>query len=182
MRLFVAIELPADVRDGLSRLCADVPGARWVEPEQMHLTLRFIGEVDGLVQREVAAALECVRAQPFTLSLAGVGHFPPRGVPRVLWAGVERSDALAALHERVERALVRAGVEPERRRFAPHVTLARLRGTPTRAVGSFLVAHGLYRSPPFAVDAFHLFSSKLTAKRAIHRIEETFPLGEAAPV
>lgn len=182
MRLFVAVELPDAVREGLSRLCADVPGARWVEPEQMHLTLRFIGEVDGLVEREVVDALARVRAEPFSVSLSGVGHFPPRGLPRVLWAGVERSEALAALHDRVERALQRAGLEPERRRFFPHVTLARLRGTPARAVGSFLVAHGLYRSPAFAVDVFHLYSSRLTPKRAVYRIEASYPLVERAPV
>lgn len=181
-RLFVSVDVPDDVKQVLARLAGDVPGARWLEPDEIHLTVRFIGEVDGLVFDDVLSALDGVRLAPFTLVLRGVGHFPPRGEPRVLWAGVERSDALRALHDRVESAAVRAGVEPERRKFSPHVTLARLRGTPARAVGSFVAMNGLFRSEPFVVDAFHLYSSSLSAKRAVHRVEASYPLsggGEA---
>src|SRR6476619_3088161 len=96
-RLFVSIELPEDVKASLARIGHDVPGGRWLEPDEMHLTVRFIGEVDGVVFDDVLAALEEVRLQPFTLGLRGVGHFPPRGEPRVLWAGLERSPELAAL-------------------------------------------------------------------------------------
>jgi 2'-5' RNA ligase len=88
-RLFVSLELPGVVREDLGRLCTDVPGARWAEPEDMHLTLRFIGDVDGLGFEDVAAALAAVRAPRLDLVLRGVGHFPPRGEPRTLWAGVE---------------------------------------------------------------------------------------------
>jgi len=175
-RLFVSVDVPDDVKQSLARLAGDVPGARWLEPDEIHLTVRFIGEVDGLVFDDVLAALESVRLAPFALALRGVGHFPPRGEPRILWAGLERSDALRALHDRIESAVVRAGVEPERRKFAPHVTLARLRGTPPRAVGSFVAMNGLFRSEPFTVDAFHLYSSNLSAKRAVHRVEATYPL------
>ncbi|MBM4244624.1 MAG: RNA 2',3'-cyclic phosphodiesterase [Deltaproteobacteria bacterium] len=180
-RLFVSIELPADVKDMLSRLSGDVPGARWLESDEMHLTVRFIGEVDGLVYEDVLAALGDVRAAPFELALRGVGHFPPRGEPRILWAGLERSDGLRLLHDRVESALVRAGVEAERRKFSPHVTLARLKGTPSRAVGSFLARNGLFRADPFAVRELHLFSSSLGAKRAVHRCEASYALDGGGP-
>jgi RNA 2',3'-cyclic 3'-phosphodiesterase len=175
-RLFVSIELPEAVKQALLRMCCDVPGARWVEPEQMHLTIRFIGEVDGLVFRDVTDALEGVTALAFPLTIRGVGHFPPRGEPRVLWAGVERSEGLLELRSRVERALVRAGLAPEGRKFSPHLTLARLHGASERAVASFLAQNGLLRCDPFAVPAFHLFSSALSSKRAVHRCEATYPL------
>lgn len=175
-RLFVSIELPDDVKHALSRLSGDVPGARWLQLDEMHLTVRFIGEVDGLVYDDVVAALDEVRVAPFELALRGVGHFPPRGEPRILWAGLERSDGLRVLHDRVESALVRAGVESEHRKFSPHVTVARLRGTPARAVGSFIAMNGLFRASPFEVREFHLFSSSLGAKRAVHSCEATYPL------
>lgn len=180
-RLFVSIELPDDVKYALSRLSGDVPGARWLEPDEMHLTVRFIGEVDGLVYEDVLAALDDVRLSPLELALRGVGHFPPRGEPRILWAGLERSDPLRVLHERVESALVRAGVDAERRKFSPHVTIARLKGTPPRAVGSFLAMNGLFRTEPFRVEEFHLFSSSLGAKRAVHRCEASYPLDGGKP-
>lgn len=175
-RLFVSIELPEEVKAELARVCCDVPGARWLEPDEMHLTVRFIGEVDGVVFRDVIDALADVRLAPFDLVLRGVGHFPPRGEPHTLWAGVERSPELLALHDKVESVLVRAGIEPERRKFSPHVTLARLKGTPSRAVGSFMARNGLYRSEPFRVDEFHLYSSRLSAKRALHRPEAAYAL------
>jgi 2'-5' RNA ligase len=181
-RLFVSVELPDDVKHALARLSGDVPGARWLEPDELHLTVRFIGEVDGLVYQDVLAALDEVRVAPFELTLRGVGHFPPRGEPRVLWAGLERSEGLRVLHDRVESALVRAGVEAERRKFAPHVTIARLRNTPPRAVGSFIALNGLFRTDPFPVREFHLYSSNLSAKRAVHRCEASYALaiGEGA--
>jgi 2'-5' RNA ligase len=175
-RLFVAIDLPEEVRQALARVSCDVPGARWIEPEQIHLTLRFIGEVDGAAFRDVAGSLDEVAARNFPLVVRGVGHFPPRGEPRVLWAGVEKSDALVELRNRVESAVVRAGIEPEGRKFSPHVTLARLKGTPERAVGSFLALNGLLRCDPFRVREFHLYSSSLSAKRAVHRCEASYRL------
>src|SRR5262252_305452 len=141
VRLFVSIELPEEVKRNLVRMCCDVPGARWAEPEQMHLTVRFIGEVDGAVFRDIVSELDQVRAPGFDLTLKSVGHFPPRGEPHVLWVGVEKNAWLVGLRDRVESAVVRAGVAPEGRRFSPHVTLARLKGTPERAVGSYLATH-----------------------------------------
>ncbi len=179
IRLFVSLELPDVVRERLAGLCCDVPGARWTEPEQMHLTIRFIGEVEEHVFDEIRDGLGSVSVEPFPLTLRGVGHFPPRGQPRVLWVGVERSDALRILHQRVDAALVRSGVAPERRKFAPHVTLARLRRTPTRAVGSFISQNALFEEGPIEIDRFWLYSSRLSRKQAVHRPEAEYPLGRA---
>ncbi len=181
VRLFVAVDLPAGVREGLAALAAGVPGARWVEGDQLHLTLRFIGEVDGALFRDIATALGAVGGTPFELTLDGLGHFPPRGVPRVLWAGVGRSDALVSLRTRVESALAGVGVAREGRKFAPHITLARLKGTPPARVGRFLQDHPLFRSPSFAVDRFRLSSSTLGRRGALHRVESEYPLSSPSP-
>jgi len=179
IRLFVSVRLPDELRERLRSLCCDVPGARWVEPEQVHLTIRFIGEVEEPVFEEIRDGLGSVRAAPFEVALRGVGHFPPRGQPRVLWAGVEPSAGLKLLRQRIDSVLARVGLEPERRKFAPHVTLARLRGTPTRAVASFLATHGLFQAGPMLVDRFWLYSSQLSPRHAVHRPEAEYALGDA---
>ncbi|RMF80867.1 MAG: RNA 2',3'-cyclic phosphodiesterase [Nitrospirae bacterium] len=181
VRLFVAIDLPEPVRERLAALCSGVPGARWVAPEQFHLTLRFIGEVAEDRFREIAAALPAAAGPPFSLALDGLGFFPPRGRPRVLWAGVAASEPLLALRTRVESALAAVGVEREGRRFAPHVTLARLKGTSPGRVGRFLEHHPLFRTDPFPVDRYLLYSSVLTRHGAHHRVEAAYPLTEARP-
>jgi 2'-5' RNA ligase len=175
-RLFVAIDLPAEVKERLVPMRGGLPGARWVDGEQLHLTLRFIGEVDGAVLREIRAGLEAVHGLPFSLTLQGVGHFPPRGQPRVVWVGVEKSAPLIQLHSRVESALAAVGVEREGRKFSPHITLARLNGTPGSRVGRYLEEFGLFRTDPFSVDQFVLYSSTLTRHGAIHTPEATYPL------
>lgn len=176
IRLFVALELPDAVRAELCTLCADVPGARWTDPEQMHLTVRFIGEVEEHVFEEVLDALGTVRVDPFDLELRGVGHFPPRGQPRVLWAGLDASPQLQLLRQRVDRALSRVGVPGEGRNFAPHVTLGRLRNAPPRAVATFLTTHGLFHAGPIRIEHFTLFSSQLSPKKAVHRCEAEYAL------
>lgn len=118
-RLFVAVDVPPAVKRELVRLCSGLPGARWVAGEQIHLTLRFIGEVDGGVFRDIQEGLAAITGAPFALHLAGLGFFPPRGQPRVLWAGVEPVDPVAALRNKVETALVGLGLPPEGRKFSP---------------------------------------------------------------
>jgi len=177
-RLFVAIDLPADVKEQLRPLCGGLPGARWVDGGQLHLTLRFVGEVDGGVRREIEDALAEVQAASFTLALQGVGHFPPRGQPRVVWVGVEKSDPLNHLHGRVETALAAAGVDRDGRKFSPHITLARLTATPATRVGRYLEEFGLFRTEPFPVGEFTLYSSTLTRHGAVHTPEAVYPLGK----
>lgn len=179
IRLFVAIDLPELVAERLGGLCCGLKGARWVDVEQMHLTLRFIGEVDGGLFREIRDELVGVAAAPFAIRLAGLGCFPPRKTPRVLWAGVEpagQGSPLVALRNRVESRLTRLGLEPEGRKYAPHITIARLDNPPLHDLTRYLSANGLFATEEFTVDEFHLYSSVLTPKGAIHAIEASYSL------
>ncbi|MEX1363743.1 MAG: RNA 2',3'-cyclic phosphodiesterase [Nannocystaceae bacterium] len=177
MRLFVGIDLPDPVDDHLALVAGGIPGARWLDREQLHLTLRFIGEVDGGTKRRLEDALDTVRHPAFQCGLAGVGFFPPSGKPHTLWAGVSDPQPLRELAARVERALVRAGLPPERRKYHPHVTLARLRSSPQPRVLQFLQHHALLQTATFEVDTFLLYSSVLTPGGAKYRIEHGFGLG-----
>ena len=175
-RLFVAIDLPAETKKELAAICFGLPGARWMPVDQLHLTLRFIGEVDGGLYKDIQEMLATVTMAPFTIRLQGVGHFPPRKRPRVLWVGIEACDLLMRLRGRIESILVRGGLEPEGRKYSPHITIARLQDTPLVKAGNFLAANGLFATTPFTVRDFLLYSSKLTPKGAIHTIEASYPL------
>lgn len=177
IRLFVGIELPEELKDRLAGICNGVPGAKWVSSENLHLTLRFIGEVGEARFADIDAALSLVRAPGFELVLSGIGHFASGKVPRVLWVGVEKSESLAHLHGRVEAACVHAGLAPEGRRFSPHITLARLDNPPASRLGAFLAHSSLFKSAPFPVTEFTLFSSFLGRGGAIHRAEAEYSLG-----
>ncbi|MDH4321075.1 MAG: RNA 2',3'-cyclic phosphodiesterase [Desulfobulbaceae bacterium] len=175
-RLFVAIDLPEPVKEQLAGICCGLPSARWVKPEQLHLTLRFIGEVDGALFREIREALTGINLPPFAMRLKGVGCFPPRKAPRVLWVGIEANDPLGHLRNRIEAALVHLGLEPEHRKFAPHITIARLQETPLTRLTNFLAGNALFTTDAWAVEEFHLYESTLSAKGAIHTIEASYPL------
>lgn len=175
MRLFTAISLPDPVAESLLALQAGVPGARWQKREQLHLTLRFIGEVDGRDAAAIDDALATIAAPAFTLELKGVGSFGGKN-PRDLWAGAQPSEPLVHLHRKIESALQRIGLEADGRKFTPHVTLARLKGTHNGSVMDFLTDHALYTSGSFAVDSFVLYSSKLTSDGSIYRPEKLYPL------
>ncbi len=176
MRLFVAIDLPVGIKEQLAVMSCGLPGARWVRSEQLHLTLRFIGEVDSVLFHAIREALSLVGATPFSMQLDGVGYFPPRKKPRVVWAGIRENPDLVRLRNRIESALVRTGLAPEQRKFSPHITLARLNRTPSSRVGRYLEDHALFRSPEFRVDRFLLYSSVLGRNGASHRVEEEYPL------
>ena len=177
IRLFVGIELPEELKERLAGICNGVPGAKWVGPENLHLTLRFIGEVTEARFADIDAALSAVRAPGFELALSGIGHFASGKVPRVLWVGVEKSEPLAHLQGRVEAACGRAGLEPEGRKFSAHITLARMGNVSTSRLGAFLSRDSMFKSAPFLVDEFTLFSSFLTRGGAIHRAEANYRLG-----
>ncbi len=175
IRLFVALPLPDDVAQTLLALEAGVPSAKWRTREQLHMTLRFMGEMD---ERDAAAAddaLETIRAPIFTLELKGVGEFGGPH-PHTLWAGARPNDAIIHLQRKIESALQRAGLKPERRKFTPHVTIARLKATPCGRVIDFLTDHALYASRPFRAEAFILYSSLTTPNGSIYRAEKTYPL------
>lgn len=172
-RLFVAIDLTESAKEAVSKLCGGLPGVKWVDPTQMHLTLRFIGDADEVLFRCIKEELATVAAPAFRMLLRGVGRFPPKRDPRVLWVGVERSEQLIRLQSLVEQALARAGLEPEERPFSPHITLARLRDLTSSQIAPYLELHRLFEAPPVPVTEFHLYSSTLTAKGAIHRRESS---------
>ncbi|MFC7332446.1 RNA 2',3'-cyclic phosphodiesterase [Rhodocista pekingensis] len=182
IRLFVGLPLPEPSRDRLSRLGPGFPGARRVPPENFHLTLRFIGEVDEGTAQDIDAALDLVTAPPFPLMLEGLGQFGRGGRPRALWAGVARSEALAHLRDKVESAVVRAGQPAEERKFMPHVTLARLTAeAPAHKVGRFIAENGLFREGPLTVDRFVLFESVLGKGGSIYHELRSYPLGGWRP-
>ena len=176
MRLFVALDLPSSMRTRLSFLAGGLPGVRWVPPENLHVTLRFIGEMPGWRAEEVDHALAGLRAPGFTIQLAGVGAFEKGGRVTSLWVGVERNPQLEHLQAKVERALQAAGVERERRRFVPHVTLARLDGAPEAKVAAWVQGHNLFRSETMAVEHFTLFSSLLGKEQAVYVPEVEYEL------
>lgn len=171
MRLFVALPMPTPVTSALERIQQGVPATRWVPPENMHLTLRFIGEVDGAAFEDLVEALAEVVVEPFELQVAGVGHFETRRQPTALWAGVRPSPALKRLQAKVERAAQTAGFPPERRKFAPHVTLARLGDTDPVRVQAFLQRYSLFEAGTVPVEGVNLYSSHLGKGTPIYRAE-----------
>jgi 2'-5' RNA ligase len=176
LRLFVALPLAPDLKSRLAGLAGGLPGARWVPEDNLHITLRFAGEVDEPTADAIDQALAGIHQPAFPLTLAGVGLFgQPRGVS-TLWVGVERSDALFQLQDRIERAMVRAGLAPERRRFHPHVTLARLKATPATRLEPFLAGNNLL-TVRMEADRFTLFSSHLGRGDPVYRPECDYPLG-----
>jgi 2'-5' RNA ligase len=177
-RLFVAVDMPHDLQERLGNMFFGIPGAKWVAEEQLHLTLRFIGEVDGGVFDDIREALGEIKADSFTMQLKGMGYFPPRKSPNVLWVGIEKNEKLTILRNRIEAVVVKTGLLPEQRKFSPHITLARLQGTPLLKITNFLAGNSLFESEPFQVSEFHLYSSLLTSKGAIHQIEATYPLSK----
>lgn len=177
-RLFVALSLPKDASDSLVRIMSGLPGARWEPEENLHLTLRFVGEVDGAVFRDLAEGLAEISAPAFDLQVKGIGHFDDKRRVHALWAGVAPSQALKHLRDKIESLIVRSGLEPERRKFTPHVTLARLRDTPSDRVAAFQSHHNLMALEPFRVSEFHLYSSVTGKERAAYRIESSYPLYE----
>ncbi len=181
MRLFVALELPHATRQRLTDLATKLPGARWVPPENFHITLRFIGEVPRHVAQELDLALAALRARRFDLVLAGVGTAERAGRVHTIWARVTPNPALDALRAKIERALQTAGLEPERRRFVPHVTLARLDRSEPDQVGEprlaeWVQAHNLFRAEPIEVTHFTLFSSLLGHEQAVYSPEVAYAL------
>lgn len=175
-RLFVAIDPPEAIKDQLIDLMGGVAGARWQSDEQLHLTLRFIGEVDRHQANDIAAALASLHFPRFELQLAGAGTFDRRGQVNALWAGVAPHDTLTALHRKVDQAVIRAGVPPEPRAYHPHITLARV-NRETGPLDGFVSRHGGLASPRFAVEDFCLYESRLGTGGSVYTIVERYPLG-----
>jgi 2'-5' RNA ligase len=176
IRLFVALDLPPELKTQLALLAGGIPGAKWVPAENYHLTLRFIGEVQNWRAQEVDEALAQIRARPFELALKGAGMFEKGGRVQSLWIGTERNDGLSFLQCKIETALQRIGLEPERRRFAPHVTLARTDKAAPEKLISWVQAHNLFRATPIMVEHFTLFSSQLGKQASVYTPEVEYDL------
>jgi len=176
LRLFVAIAMPETIRQHLSLLRHGLPGARWVEPETMHMTLRFIGEVDGGVARDIDDSLSQVRAPAFELGISGLDCFEQGGRVHTLWAGVSPQPLLVHLRDKVESAIVRSGQPPERRKFKAHITLARFKIPADERIGRYLERHHGFGTGPFVVEGFTLFRSHLLSGGAHYEALADYPL------
>jgi 2'-5' RNA ligase len=177
MRLFVALDLPWEVKEQLSDISFNLDGARWVPTDNFHLTLRFIGEASRLQAEEIDLALATLRGRSFTFSLSGLGWFEKAGRASALWVGVERNEQLTRLQAKVETALHRIGLPPDRRRFTPHVTLARMDVPVTPQLTRFVQANNLYRSAPILAGNVTLFSSFLGKDQPTYTPEAEYALG-----
>lgn len=177
-RLFTALEIPRDAALSLSLLRGGLPGARWIDVENYHLTLRFFGDVEGHVADDIANALDRVRRPAFQLALSGVGAFGSKK-PHAVWAGVAASPELFALQSEIERLCQRLGLPADPRKFSPHVTLARLKNTSPADVAHYLSARGNFSAAPFRVARFVLMSSRESTGGGPYVVEEVWPLGTA---
>jgi 2'-5' RNA ligase len=174
-RLFTGLEIPATLVESLSMLRGGLPGARWIDPEHYHLTLRFIGDVDGSLAGEIASLLGRVRRSGFELRLDGLSSFGGRR-PRAVVAAVTPSPSVLELQAEHERLMQRVGLEPEGRKYTPHVTLARLRDASSWDVAEYLSARAAFRSPRFTVSRFVLFSSRASVGGGPYVVEAAYPL------
>lgn len=174
-RLFTALEIPRNAAQSLSLLRGGLPGARWVDVENYHLTLRFIGDVEGHVADEVANALDRVRRPEFTLALGGVGAFGSKK-PHSIFAGASASPDLYALQAEIERICQRLGLPADPRKFTPHVTIARLKNAKPEDVAHYLAARGNFETGPFKVGRFVLMSSRDSIGGGPYIVEEAWPL------
>ena len=174
-RLFTGLEIPRHVADSLSMMRGGLPGARWIDPENYHLTLRFIGDIDDALAHEIAGMLGRVHRQAFELRLDGLTSFGGRK-PRAVVAAVAPVTPLMELQAEHDRLLQRLGLEPEGRKYTPHVALARLRDSSSHQVAEYLAARGPYRSLSFSVARFVLFSSRASVGGGPYVVEEAYPL------
>jgi 2'-5' RNA ligase len=174
-RLFTAIEVPKEVGMMLSMLRGGIHGARWISPENYHLTLRFIGDIDERTANEAAGMFDFVERPAFTITLTGLDHFGAKK-PRAIFAAVQPSTALIELQAEHERMMQRIGLPPEGRRFTPHVTLARLRDASVIEVADYLASRGGFRPISFPVSRFVLYSSRASQGGGPYIVEADYPL------
>lgn len=175
MRLFVGLALPLHLKVRLAPLMTGLPGARWVPPENLHLTLRFIGEVDEREAALLEEALSTIERPPFDLQVAGCGIFAHRRGPEAVWIGVASTPPLVDLQAAIERAAVRSGLAPEEKRFRPHITLAHLKDVPAPRLQAFVAGHNLFKET-VTIEEFSLFSSKLGSGDPIYLEEAAYSL------
>jgi len=177
IRLFIALPIPSTMRVLLHAMGRSLHGARAVPEEQIHLTLRFIGEVETSLLLDIKDQLKQAQFSQFQMNIRGVGHFPPRGKPRVIWAGLDAGDPLIRLKRKIDTSLIQSGIPSEGRKFSPHITIARIKNSSMQRVTDFLAGNAFLEFDRFTAECFHLYSSRLTQKGAVHTLEEIYPLG-----
>lgn len=177
-RLFTALEIPRNVAMSLSLLRGGIPGARWIDVENYHITLRFIGDVDNRTADEIVDRLDRIDRQEFPVSINGIGSFGSKK-PHSVWAGVTPSPEMAALQGEIERICQRIGLSAEPRKFMPHVTLGRLKSCRLDDVVHYLGGRGNFHAMPFTASRFVLLSSKESVGGGPYVTEEVFPLSES---
>ena len=176
-RLFISIPFPPPCQDSLATLMDPVDGVRWTRPEQLHLTLRFLGDVLDEQAQRMTDALAQIRVESFVLPIEGVGKFPPRGPTKILWAGLGNAHTrLFQLRQRVDDAVLSAGWQGDLRTFEPHVTVGRVVTADRGIVDTWLKDHRDYVGPSFRVNAFQLVSSDLHSSGPVHTVIHEFPL------
>lgn len=175
-RLFIALDLPSDIKQQLLQLPRAMRGARWQNENQLHMTLKFIGELDNNQLPELTEALAQIKAEPFILKINGVDYLGSKGFPRVLYAKIDKVPELLRLYKKINNVLESLGLEIKKQKLLPHITLARLNQTPYPAIAHFLQSESLLKSRAFNIDSFHLFRSKLTPSGSQYSIEKSFCL------
>lgn len=176
IRLFVALDIPETISIAVAPVGRSIANARAVPIEQLHITLKFIGEVEGSRLLDIQEALHHIRLPKFSLALQGIDVFAPRGTPRILWAGVAPVQPVVTLRNGIEKTLAAIDIARDKKRFTPHLTLARLNNRPSTRLHEFLAGNAFFQSPEFAVESFQLYKSQLTPKGALHTLQCSYPL------
>ena len=176
-RLFTGLEVPAEIGQTLSNLRGGLPGARWIDPENYHVTLRFIGDIDGMSANEIASMLFRINRKPFEVKVQGLQSFGGKK-PRAVVASVEPCRPLIELQAELERLMRRVGLDPEGRKYTPHITLARLRNSSNRDVADYLAVRGYFPTRAFTVDRFVLFSSRASVGGGPYVVEDAYALND----
>jgi len=175
-RLFIAVPIPVKMKDKLLSLKLNIPGARWVDRDQLHLTLKFIGEVKDQSLNDIRDNLSEILMEKFLLKIKGVGFFPPGNSPKVLWAGLEKQPELTRLRNKIDTNLNSLGIKRGGGKFRPHITLARLKSSNISRVLEFLKVNNPFLTELFQVKEFSLYSSRLYPDGAVHSLEAVYPL------
>jgi 2'-5' RNA ligase len=173
-RLFIAIDMPEQVQDQISDLYTAIQGARWVPQDQLHITMRFIGETDTSTETLIIDSLEHIRFKPFHIAVRSTGFFPLRKDPQVLWVGIDNCAELENLQRTIERSLTALGIKADGRVFHPHITVARLDRPHKERVVQFITENHLFKTGPFEIHEFHLYRSYLGKNGAQHVKEASF--------
>lgn len=168
IRLFIAIDIPEAFREEVQGMGRSIANTKPVALDQLHLTLKFIGEVEGSRLLDIEDVLKEISSSKFQLCLKGVGTFPPRGMPRIVWVGVNPLKNITALRNTIERNLVKIDIARSKKKYIPHLTIARLKNSPLHHLQRFLAANALMESPDFWVESFSLYKSQLTPGGVIH--------------